>query len=314
MYSLKELFKQTVSEIVKCKNIDENEAKTIAFYLLEELFSANRLDIMLDKTILNKNLSENDFLEKKEILQSFIFRITQNEPLQYILGYEIFHDLRIKTSKNAIIPRPETAELVQIVQQHYPQKSPLKIWDICTGTGCIALALAHFFENSTVLGTDISLDALVLAQENKILNNIQNTWFLKKDVFEKDTFEENLGKSNQLNKPEFYLVKNSFDVIISNPPYICESEKKDMLPNVLDYEPHLALFVENENPLVFYEKILQISQIFLKKNGKIYFEINENFGKEMILLLEKYHFKNIQCEKDIRGKDRFVIGIMDYGL
>ncbi len=296
-FSSKSLFNDCFSAILaKNAQISTNEIQTIAYYFLEEIFDLKKLDILLDKKI---TLEENIFLEKNQMLANFMERIAQNEPLQHILGYTFFDNLRIKTSKNALIPRPETEELMFLIQNSFPKNSNFQIADICTGTGCIGLSLANFFKNAVVFATDISLKALELAKENKILNNIQNINFFEQDILKDITLENTISKNNAFNQ--------KLDIIVSNPPYICEYEKKDMQKNVLDFEPHLALFVENENPLIFYEKILIFAQNFLKDDGHIFFEINESFGNEMISLSKKHNFQNIILHKDFREKDRFLV-------
>lgn len=348
MYYLKNIFQEIVQEMVeKSNDFSKGEIQSIAFYFLEEIFEIKRIDILANKSINpNSELEKQVFLEKINQIKAFIPRIIQHEPLQHILGYTPFASLHIRTSKNALIPRPETEELVEIItnflqkkiftkkikiqktQKNQTQKNQTQenqtqenqktdnfsfhIWDICTGTGCIALALGNFFENfeksnnlkKVIIGTDISLDALTLAKENKALNNIKGVSFFEHDIFD-DAFSGIL--ENDILKNNIFTAQN-FDIIVSNPPYICDSEKKDMQKNVLDYEPHLALFVADAEALIFYERILHISQQKLKTGGQLFFEINENFGNEMVLLFEKYHFKNITLQKDFRGKDRFIFG------
>lgn len=211
------------------------------------------------------------------------------KPIQYIIGEAIFYDCRIKVNGSTLIPRPETEELVDLIIKENRGFNG-NIIDFGTGSGCIAIALAVNMPESVVTGIDISDDALGTAEENRLLNNT-------KVVFRKDDI---------LNFKNTSALKA--DIIVSNPPYVRISEKKNMGKNVLGFEPHLALFVNDEDPLVFYRKIIEIAGNILEPDGKIYFEINEAFGNITADLLSESGFKEISVIKDLNGRDRIVKG------
>ncbi len=218
-------------------------------------------------------------------LNDAIARLKKYEPIQYILGETEFYGLTLKTDSRALIPRPETEELVDWILHEYPNAQT--VLDICTGSGCIAIGLAAQLPASKVDAIDISCDAIDLAKENADLNNTQ-ICFYQADILSTD------------NLPQKY------DIIVSNPPYITISEKTDMMPNVLDYEPDLALFVANENPIVFYKKIADLATTYLNENGMLFVEINRKFGNDIVSFLRDKGFHNIVLKKDISGNDRFI--------
>jgi release factor glutamine methyltransferase len=213
-------------------------------------------------------------------------------PIQYLLGKTNFYGLDFEVNENVLIPRPETEELVEwIVKENAKtdKTKTLKILDIGTGSGCIAVSLAKNLPNAKVYAIDVSKKALETAKRNAINNKVEVT-FLLNDVLE---LEE---------------LPYDFDIIVSNPPYVRHLEKEEIKKNVLDYEPHLALFVEDHDALIFYKKIATLAQDNLFKNGQLYFEINQYLGKEMIDLLEEMEFKNIELRKDIYDNDRMLRG------
>ena len=204
-----------------------------------------------------------------------------NKPIQYILGETEFYGLKLKVNEHTLIPRPETEELVDwVLKQEF--SSAL---DIGTGSGCIPIALAKH-TNASIMAIDVSENALEVAKENAILNTVK-VKFILQDILQ----SESLPK---------------VDLIVSNPPYVLDNEKLKMKKNVLDYEPDLALFVANNNPLIFYKKIAQLAFESLNESGKLFFEINEQFGRETITMLTKLGFVNIALKKDINDKDRMV--------
>ena len=225
--------------------------------------------------------------DKEELLLSdAIKRLKKNEPIQYILGEAIFCGLTFKLNPSVLIPRPETSELVKWITEENKNKK-CNILDIGTGSGCIAISLNKLIPNSNVTAWDISSDAIEIAQKNNIINNT-NVTFEIHDLFDK------------CNKKECY------DIIVSNPPYIKEEEKKQMEENVLKWEPHLALFVPNESPLLFYREIAIQSLQLLKKNGLLYFEINREYGKEICQILNELGYNNIELRKDFAENDRMI--------
>ena len=212
------------------------------------------------------------------------------KPVQYVLGETVFYNCTIKLNKSTLIPRPETEELVDLIIGENKDYTG-NIIDFGTGSGCIAIALASNLPGSSVSGTDISDQALITADENAKLNNVRVA-FIKDDILNPDT--------SQLEKT---------GLIVSNPPYIMDSEKQLMHKNVLDFEPHSALFVADSDPLVFYNGILKKADSILEPKGKIYFEINEALGISMVHLLESYRFSEIKLIKDINGKERIIKAI-----
>ena len=231
----------------------------------------------------HEKISETDF----EKIEAIILRLKNCEPIQYILGETEFYGLKLKVNPSVLIPRPETEELVQwIIKSNLPGNSI--ILDIGTGSGCIALALKSQLINAEVFGVDISENAMEVARQNALKNN------LEVDFFQADI----------LNWNEFEW--KNFDIIVSNPPYIRESEKLQMRSNVLNYEPENALFVTDTDPLIFYKSIAAFAKKHLTKSGILFFEINENMGLEMNEMLVDFGFYDIEIRKDINGKNRMV--------
>ncbi len=222
--------------------------------------------------------------------------VSHDIPLQYVTGKASFAGLDIHVEPGVLIPRPETAELVDIVAQ-WAQNRDVDILDIGTGSGCIALALRHLLPNSDVMAIDASAEAVRIAQENA------TRLALDVDVCQIDVFSPEMDGLVASNGP--------FDIVVSNPPYIKESERKDMRPNVLDHEPAMALFVDDRDPLVFYRRIAQLCRDgLLSPEGSLFFEINEALGSEMEALLREVGFPNAEIRKDYLGKDRFAIASM----
>jgi len=214
--------------------------------------------------------------------------LLQHKPIQYILGETEFCGLKFKVNPAVLIPRQETEELTEWAATENPQAK--NILDLCTGSGCIAVSLAHKLKNAYLMGVDISCDALSVAKTNTVWNQVKVD-FLHADVLH----------------PKFSLDKK-FDVIVSNPPYVRRMEQQQMHARVLDYEPQSALFVNDDNPLLFYKAIARIGTTHLADNGRLYFEINEVFGKEVADLLLQSDYKEVIIKKDIHGKDRMVCG------
>lgn len=226
-------------------------------------------------------------------LSEKVFRICDElktgKPVQYVLGETSFYDCTIKLNSSVLIPRQETEELVHlIINENKNFKG--EIIDFGTGSGCIAIALAANLKGANITGIDISPEALSLASGNAILNNV-NIRFMLADIMNFDT--DKFGKA---------------EIIVSNPPYIRQSEKKLMHSNVLDFEPHQALFIDNSDPLIFYREIFKIAEKILNPGGRVYFEINEAMGSPMYDLMIEFGYKNAGIIKDINGKERFVKG------
>jgi release factor glutamine methyltransferase len=213
--------------------------------------------------------------------------LKKGKPIQYILGETNFYNCTIKINNETLIPRPETEELVDLIIKENRGFSG-SILDVGTGSGCIAVALAINLPGTTVTGTDNSEEALKVARENASINDVKAD-FIRSDILE----------------PDISLFRTA-DIIVSNPPYIRESEKNVMKRNVLDYEPHSALFVPDQSPLIFYKAILNLADKILNPTGKIYFEINEAMGKQMMDLMISHKYDSACLIKDINGKERII--------
>lgn len=260
----------------------EEEAKSIIYLLFNHLFGINRLDVFLNSS---QKLSESEIVTVHDVTDELL----QHIPIQYITGVSIFCGLQLEVNPATLIPRPETEELVNFVSQNIKNNS-LKVLDIGTGSGAIAIALKNINPHIEMFACDISKEALQTAQENA-KRLVLDVHFFEMDILNYQNFE----------------VSQQFDIIVSNPPYIPEAEKKIMNQNVSDYEPSIALFVPDENPLIFYKAIIKFSLPHLKEKGKLFFEIHEQFGTQIISLLEEYGFKNCIIKKDVFDKDRIVV-------
>ena len=252
------------------------------FYLLCDSFlNYRRFDVSMN----------HDRLLSKPTMARFdsaLARLQAREPIQYILGCTEFYGLPFQVNKHTLIPRPETEELVDWILSHFQnQDAVLDILDIGTGSGCIAVALAKNLPRASISALDISHKAIALAKENAI-NNQVSVSFSDQDILDTKSLEK------------------KYDVIVSNPPYVRQQEKKAMHTNVLAYEPSNALFVSNEDPLLFYRKIAQLAKVSLKANGWLYFEINEYLSLEMESLLGETGFMNIEIKNDFRAVPRMI--------
>ncbi|PQJ72500.1 protein-(glutamine-N5) methyltransferase, release factor-specific [Polaribacter butkevichii] len=274
-------FTEALSEIYPKTEID-----AFFFLLIEAKLNLQRIDTVMkpDFLIIDEALSE---------LKVIVKRLKTEEPIQYILGETEFYGLPFKVNENTLIPRPETEELVEWVINETPKlrsKNPdqkLKILDIGTGTGCIPISLAKNLKNVTLSAIDVSSEALKVAQQNALLNNVAIS-FLEIDILDAAKLPQ------------------EYDIVVSNPPYVRELEKVEVNNNVLQNEPHLALFVDDHNPLIFYKKIASLAKQGLTKNGLLFFEINQYLGKETVEMLQKQGFKNIELKKDFIGNDRMI--------
>ncbi len=259
------------------------ESVQLVHWLVEDFFGATRTQLTLNP---GWRLTESEMLK----LHWAVKDLLNNRPVQYILGKVSFFDLVLKVTPEVLIPRPETEELVDWILVSETEVD-LSFLDAGTGSGCIALALKKQRPHARVLAYDKSLSALKVATENAGSHGLEVVFF------EADMCEESLPFENQM------------DVIISNPPYVLNSEQALMQANVLENEPHVALFVEDETPLFFYEGILKQAARHLKTGGRIYFEINEKMGEKMLNLLGQHGYVNTELKSDLRGKPRFVRGM-----
>ena len=258
----------------------DTEIKSFSNLIIEKVSGFSRTEIIVNKNTLFS-------VEQRHVIENFIEKLKEYVPIQYILGETEFFGLPFHVNESVLIPRPETEELVDWIRNENDRNANPGILDIGTGSGCIAISLKHEFINATVDAFDISEKALETAQSNATLNKLEVT-FSKVDI---------------LNTPE---MEQKWDIIVSNPPYVTELEKSEISPNVLDYEPHLALFVPDNDPLLFYRCIAVFAQQHLKPKGKLYFEINRQFGKATVDLLTAMGFGNVELRKDISGNDRMV--------
>ena len=284
---------QTVFQYIKSELqgfYPETEIKSFSYLILEKLTGFSRTEILLNKNTLFSN-------EQHNVIESFIEKLKKFVPIQYILGETEFYSLTFNVNESVLIPRPETEELVDWIrnENENDRNGNLQLLDIGTGSGCIAICLKHEFPNAEVDAFDISDLALETAKSNASLNELVVN-FLKVDI---------------LNAPDF---DKKWDIIVSNPPYVLESEKTEILVNVLEYEPHSALFVPDNNPLLFYRKIAFFAQKQLQPNGKLYFEINREYGKATVDLLSGLGFQNIELRKDISGNDRMIVATLGHNI
>lgn len=260
-----------------------NEINSFIKIIFEDIFNIPYITVISEP---NKQLHTKHVKE----LNNIIIRLKKNKPIQYIVGFTYFYDLKFFVNKNVLIPRPETEELVNLIISLFKEKKQkLNILDIGTGSGCIAVSLAKNIENSTVTAADIDENALIIAKKNAKVNSTYIKT-LKMDI---------LSEYNN-------TLTEKFDIIVSNPPYVRLSEKKLMQKNVLNYEPEKALFVSDNNPLIFYDRIAEFSLKNLKSGGALFFEINENLGNETVNILKEKGFQNITIFKDINKKNRII--------
>ena len=263
----------------------KTEIDSFFFILMEEKLKLQRIDTVLNSDLL---ITKKNLIDLKNIVK----RLQKEEPIQYIIGNTEFYGLPFLVDKNTLIPRTETEELVAWVLDEIKvltnnKITELSILDIGTGTGCIPISLAKNLTSLNIFAIDISPEALLIAKQNAILNKV-TIEFIELDILNAESLPQ------------------EYDVIISNPPYVRELEKEEIKINVLENEPHLALFVADENPLIFYNKIADLAKQQLSKNGMLFFEINQYLGKETVNMLVKKGFKNIQLKKDLFGNDRII--------
>ncbi len=261
-------------------SFNPNEIQTIKKYIVEAV-----LNVPYHQVFLNTHQKVNS--EKGREVERIIAELLAGKPLQYAVGLAYFSDLVLRVTPSVLIPRPETEELVSLIVKENKVNSPT-ILDVGTGSGCISLALAKHIADAKVTGVDISSDALSVAKDNAAINKLSVNFF-QVDILEPTALEG------------FY-----FDIVVSNPPYVTESEKEFMKRNVLDYEPHMALFVPDSDPLRFFRAIALLSIRCLSPYGWLWFEINEALGSEVVDLLKSIGYDSVELMYDFRGKPRFV--------
>ncbi len=281
---LKQIFHKELDAIY-----GEDEVQSFFFMLTENYFNVSRLDLAMQPNLALTTSEHPKIMEALSLLKTEF-------PIQYILKETEFYGFPFKVSKSTLIPRPETEELVTWVSETIKglevSNNKLNLLDIGTGSGCIAISLAKILPGLKVVALDVSKEALVVAKENAVINKV-DVQFVQANILETHSG----------------LFPETLDVIVSNPPYVRELEKKEMKPNVLNNEPHLALFVDDDNALQFYKAIIEFAKLHLKDNGFLFFEINEYLGQEMKALLQENNFTDIELRKDIFGRDRMIKGV-----
>jgi release factor glutamine methyltransferase len=261
---------------------EAHEAKAMAMLVAEHVLQLSPLQLSVER-------QQTVGAEKWQQAQAIIARLQQHEPLQYVLGCAHFYGLELAVSPAVLIPRPETEELVDLIVREHAGRQQLHILDICTGSGCIPIALSAHLAAEKVYGLDISEPALAVARTNALKYGQPISW-LRQDILQED----------------LDLPPASFDIMVSNPPYVLEQEKTFMRKNVLTFEPHLALFVPDTNALLFYKRIAALALKHLKPGGKLYLEINEQQAAPLLALLQQLGYEGVQVLQDLFGKDRFI--------
>lgn len=272
-------FKQKLYATLK-SHYPTSEIDSFFKIILEDVLQLSKIDFALEP---NKIVSDDKNIKINEIIDG----LAQHHPIQHLIGFTEFMDLKFMVNEHVLIPRPETEELIRWILNDYSMTPNLDVLDIGTGSGCIPISFSKSLNDANVTTIDISTKAIETAKENAEINKV-NINFIHQDIL----------TTNQL--PQQY------NVIVSNPPYVRNLEKAEMQKNVLDFEPHLALFVEDNDPLIFYKKIAELAISAIKPKGALYYEINQYLGKETIELLKQIGFKNIELKKDMFGNDRMI--------
>jgi len=282
----KTIFLQALSSLY-----DEKEIESFFYLTLEKLHQKKRIDLALQPDLA---MDETQLAQWETVLAE----LKNHKPIQYILGETEFYGLPFLVNENVLIPRPETEELVQLilVESQKSKVESFKILDIGTGSGCIPISLKKNLPSAEIFAIDVSKNALEVAQKNAEINRVEVN-FIEANILLTDSLALPTHNSQ---------LTTLFDIIVSNPPYVRNLEKAEINPNVLEFEPHLALFVEDNDALLFYRKITELAKNHLSENGKLYFEINQYLGKETVALVESYGFKKVQLLKDIYGNDRMI--------
>ena len=283
--------------------VEKNDLASLKKYFSNKLidFSPSEINSIVKQLVIKRlGIDESDYIFSNSLLfsesdllyfRSVVKRLEQNEPFQHVLGEVEFYGLILKSDGRALVPRPETEELVDWVVNECLGESNLNIMDLCAGSGCIAFGLKSVLKDVKVIAVELSKKAITLIEENKMETKLSID-ILEADVLKRDSFLQ--------------FEKASFDCWVSNPPYIPNKDKAMMHQNVLDFEPGMALFVEDELPLVFYTEIAKNANEYLKEGGHLFFEIHESYGPEMVSLLDNIGFVNIELRKDLQGRDRMI--------
>jgi release factor glutamine methyltransferase len=279
--TIKELYRNFLVQLQKIYSL--SEATAITDWVFEKMASLKRTDIL-------KNPEKKITAAADKLIQKTLQELLLHKPVQYVLGEAWFYRMKLKVNEHVLIPRPETEELVeQLIKDRKSKLTDPTILDIGTGSGCIPIAIKKNLPAARVTAIDVCTNALALAKENAALHNAHITF----------TILDFLDERSWLSLP-------AFDIIISNPPYIPVNEKEKLGKNVTDFEPHLALFVPNRSPLIFYEKIAAFARDHLQPNGKIYLETHEDLAKETAALFMK-DYQTVMIKKDMYGKERMIL-------
>lgn len=286
--------------------VQRNDIRSIKTYIqdrLKEQFSPSEIKLIVRECVCRRlGLSFSDYLladdhllSESDLLyfRSIVKRLLANEPFQYIIGQTVFGGLELIVAPGVLIPRPETEELVDWVQQEYSGIHKLNVLDVCSGSGCIAFALESQLEDAEITAMEISSEAIAVFDQNKTALS-SSVRIIKGDALE--------------SKPWDAISDLSLDILISNPPYITENEALEMEQNVLSHEPHIALFVNADDPVLFYKQIIRRGVLKLKSGGKLFFELNPLHSNDVIRLMEEANLVNITLRKDLQGKDRMLMG------
>tara|TARA_R110002072_G_scaffold301400_1_gene481031 strand:- start:29692 stop:30585 length:894 start_codon:yes stop_codon:yes gene_type:complete len=269
------------------KKLPENsisEVNLMVKYLTIKRLRIDESNYIIEQPFL---FSESDLLFFKDSVK----RLQNDEPFQYVLGEVEFYGLLLNIDSRALIPRPETEELVDWVVHSLENKDEVIVMDLCSGSGCIALGVKSVLSSVKVISSELSSDALALIDKNSEKTKLEI------DIQQLDVLDENAFSA---------YPKNSFDCWVSNPPYIPMKDKVEMAVNVLEFEPEMALFVENDNPFIFYEKIAEQAVAYLREGGLLFFEIHEAYATDILSILKRLNFVNIELRKDLQGKDRMI--------
>lgn len=276
-YTIRQLSKYALQELKD--SYSEYEIQWLCKIIYMDVLQFTNIDIHLRKNEILDESFINKFYKIIDLLKS-------GRPIQHILGETLFAGLKFKVTPSTLIPRPETEELVFWVKESL--RAGKKLLDIGTGSGCIAISLGSLIPGMEITAADFSAEALKVAKLNAGIHRIKAK-FLERDILNYEAYSW-----------------NTYDLIVSNPPYIRESEKQEMATRVLNHEPSTALFVPDHDPLLFYRKIAEFGNKYLSSSGELFFEINETLGQEMINLLCHYNYRNIELRKDLYGKDRMI--------
>jgi len=259
-----------------------DEIQSFTYLLLMHITGYSKVEIIVNKNTIFSEV-------QRVMLNSFVNKLKIHTPIQYIMGKTEFYGLEFLVSDAVLIPRPETEELIDWIIETSDKNEPAQLLDIGTGSGCIAVTLCCKLPKAEITAFDISESALKVAIQNAILNNSKVN-FQKVDIL----------------RAENYNIDTQWNIIVSNPPYISTNEKAEILPNVLNHEPHIALFVADTDPLIFYRKIIVFALKHLKSEGFLFFEIHRDWGNEIVKILEDNHFYNVELRKDLSANDRMI--------